>query len=115
MNYPDWRERLVKANDPAFYPIEWIDAGVASGVFHFWATDKAALIVTITQYPGGAIACRTIAAAGSKKELIEELKPRVEAWAKAAGCSHCLIEGRDGWRRAHPDYSHHQTLILKEI
>ncbi len=115
MTYADWRDRLAKANDPAFMPIEHIDFIVRENLGQFWATDLSAIVTDIASYPGGAVACRSLAAAGDMEDLIERLKPAIEAWAKSEGCTHCLIEGRDGWRRKHADYRHHQTIIVKDL
>lgn len=114
-NYPRWRDALATANDPAFLPIEHIDHLLKTGMARCLASETSAIVVGITHYPGGAIACRTIAAAGDMEDLIAVAKPTIEAWAKAQGCTHSMIEGRDGWRRMHPDYRHHQTVILKDL
>ena len=114
-DYQSWRSALARANDAAFWPIEAIDALVSEGRAQFWATDAGAIVTLVETYPGGAAACTTLAGAGDLESLITALKPAIEAWAKAQGCTHCIVEGRDGWRRAHPDYRHHKTIIIKEL
>lgn len=115
MTYEQWRVPLWEAGIPAFYPIEWQDELLASGEGQFWATDDGAIITQIITYPSGARACRTHSGAGNLSALLDDLKPSIEAWAKQQGCTHCQIEGRNGWRRAHPDYRHHQTTLIKEL
>lgn len=115
MSYADWRERLGEANDPELYPLAHQDAVVSGDNSQFWATSDGAMITTIEPFPSGAVACVTYAAAGNLDALLRELKPFIEAWAKQAGCTHCIVEGRDGWRRTHPDYRHHKTILIKEL
>lgn len=115
MTYADWRERLGTANDPAFFPLEHLDFIVLEGLGQFWGTDLSAIVTDIGEMPGGAIVCRSLAAAGDMDDMIARLKPAIEAWAKSEGCTHLWIEGRDGWRRKHPDYRHHQTILIKEL
>lgn len=114
MTYLHWRDRLGEANDPAFYPLEYQDYLLASGNGHFWEAPTAAMVTELKPYPSGAIACVVYAAAGDMAALMD-MKPQIEAWAKARGCTHCMIEGRDGWRKVHPDYRHHKTVIVKEL
>lgn len=114
-DYLAWRDRLATANDPAFLPITYLDQMLAEGRAQFWGTDEAAIVTGIEQFPGGAIVCRGLAATGDAERMIADLKPAIEAWAKARGCTHTMLEGRDGWRRKHPDYQHHQTILTKEL
>lgn len=117
MSYLDWRDRLATANDPAFWPIEAIDALVAGGQAQFWGTDKAALVTRRVSYPGGAEALEALAAAGEKREIIEVIGPRVEAAARDAGITHLKVAGRPGWGRMlkRHDWSLHQEIIIKEL
>lgn len=115
MTYEKWRVALWEASIPEFHPLEWQDELLASGQGQFWATDSGAIITQIVTFPSGSKVCRTHSGAGDLSALLNDLKPQIEAWAKAQGCSHCLIEGRDGWKRVHPDYSHHQTILTKTL
>lgn len=117
MSYQDFRDRLASANDPSFYPIEWVDWMLESGGAQYWETPNAAMVTQVLNYPGGAKAIRSIATAGDLEDIISVLAPQIEAWAADQGCTHSLVEGRDGWRRSlkHRGYGHHQTLILKVL
>lgn len=115
MNYAAWRGRLGEANDPEFYPLAWQDELIATRRGQFWACDEAAMITEIVEFPSGARACKVFACAGDMAVMLERIKPRIEAWAALNNCTHCMIEGRDGWRRKHRDYRHHQTVIVKEL
>lgn len=114
-DYAEWRARLAAANDAEFLPIEYIDQLLIDGKAQFWATEDGAVVTGIEPHPGGAIVCRSLAGAGAAERMIAELKPEIEAWAKSMGCTHCQIEGRAGWGRKHPDYSHFRTILIKEL
>lgn len=115
MSYEKWRVALWEASNPEFYTLEWQDQLLTSGQLQFWATEAGAIITQVNSFPSGATVCRTHAGAGNIASLLDDLKPQIEAWAKSQGCTHCMIEGREGWRRAHPEYRHHQTVLIKEL
>lgn len=115
MTYAKWRRRLANANDERFIPITWIDEALDSGRAQFWATDEAAIVTEVTVFPGGAKAVRAIAAAGRKADLTGPLAEAIEAWAREQGCSHAMIEGREGWRGLFPDYRFYQAIIVKDL
>ena len=115
MTYREWRTRLADANDPAFIPISHLDALLNSGLAQFWATERAALVTQVVEWPGGARTINAVAAAGDQDDITGSLKDAAEEWARETGCTHVLIEGRDGWRRKLTDYRHHQTVLVKEL
>lgn len=115
MTYEHWRKRLANANDPAFLPVAYLDARLNDGTAQFWATEQAALVTELVQWPGGARTIRAIAAAGRKADITGPLKQQVEAWAKARGCTHAFVEGRAGWRKGLPEYRHYQTILVKDL
>lgn len=43
--------------------------------------------------------CLHVWLAGGDLRDILKLKPGVEAWGRAQGCSHVTLSGRKGWRR----------------
>jgi len=114
-SYAAWRGRLATANNPAFWNIEGIDAELQAGRAQFWACGTAALITRVVEYPGGARSCEALAGAGDMDGLVGGIAPQVEQWASEQGCTHLLIAGREGWRRVHSDWRHHQTILLREL
>lgn len=116
-DYPAWRARLATANDPAFWPIEAIDAMLVEGRAQLWATDKSALVTLVTTYPGGAVVIEVLAGTGSMADLIKRVRPQVEAWGKQHGCTHIQIKGRPGWTRALKShgFKHFQDILLKGL
>lgn len=114
MTYAAWRERLGEANDPALYPLAYQDWLATEGG-QFWDCGEAAMITQVVEYPSGAKALKVFASAGDMTAMLAAMKPRIEAFARIQKCTLCMIEGRDGWRRKHPDYRHHQTILIKEL
>lgn len=66
----------------------------------FWPADDAFLLTQVL--PGGVI---DVWLAAGRLRTIKELQPRVEAWARAVGCTHAVIEGAPRWGSAFPDFS----------
>lgn len=114
-SYPAWRDRLAKANNPEFWPIEAIDQELNKDRAQWWATADAALVTRAVFYPGGAKALEALAAAGDMDALVDVIKPRVAEWAREHGYTHLLIPGRLGWARVHRDFTHYQTILLKDL
>jgi hypothetical protein len=120
---PDWagyvrfRPQLAEAMDPAFYPIEHLDALILSGRARLWVGEHAAIVAEIRDYPGGARAVHGLVAAGRIEEINEQLIPRAEAWGKALGCTCAIVESRSGWMRALKarGYAPHQVALRKEL
>jgi hypothetical protein len=123
MNLPDWagyrrfRDRFAEAMDPAFYSIEYLDALIRSGRARLWVGAQAAIVAEIRNYPGGARAVHGLVAAGRMEEIGGTLIPQAEAWGKAQGCTHAIIESRSGWMRAlkPQGYAPHQVALRKEL
>lgn len=116
MTYP-FRDELAEANDSAFFPIEYLDQTIADGTSQYWGTPNAAMVTQIVNYPGGAKVVRSLATTGDLKEITEIIAPQIETWAIENGCTHLLVEGRDGWKRALKPlgYEPYQTVILKVL
>jgi hypothetical protein len=116
-DYARWRKALARANDPAFWPITAIDELIADGRAQFWATEHAALVTEVKDYPGGARAIEAIAGAGRKQDIIEKLGPAVEAWAGSIGATHLKVAGRAGWSRQMKPHGWRlfQEIIIKDL
>jgi hypothetical protein len=113
--YQDWRERLAKANNPRFIPIDHIDQRLADGTAYFFGSAEAAMVAELTQYPGGAKVVSVIAAAGDMDFILGPLGDHVMAWGKDHGADMAMVPGREGWRRKRPDFQHYQTILVKEL
>jgi len=76
-----------------------VEQAIRSGEAQFWPGRACAAVTQIEDYPKVRAASFWLAG-GDLDELRDELRPRVEAWAKAQGCRHLTITGRQGWGRA---------------
>lgn len=115
--YFRFRDQFQEATDPAFHPIEWLDQTMASRSAGIMASDGAAIIFEVRNYPGGARAIHGLCAAGDLEEIRDELIPRAEEWARQVGCTHAIIESRAGWAKAlkGQGYATHQVVLRKEL
>lgn len=114
VDYADWRDRLATANDPAFWPIEAIDAEVVEGRAQFWCDGEAALVTRMVEYPGGANVLEALAGAGTLDGLLN-IAPLTEGFAKSRGATHRMIPGRAGWQRVFKDWRLYQSALVKEV
>lgn len=62
-----------------------------------WPGERSALLTRLLRTPEGGC-CHVWLGGGALRELIA-LRPGVEAWARAQGCTHATIDGRPGWAR----------------
>lgn len=113
--YQRWREEFASAMDPRLYTLEHLDGLVLSGLTQVWYADAAAMVTEIRTYPTGAKVIHGLVAAGELSEIVEQLIPRAEAWARQAGCILAVIESRPGWARALKGYEPHQLAVRKEL
>lgn len=110
-----WRPEIAKATGD-HQTIESIEADLAAGRARLWATPLCCAVVEFHGYPGGALSCHIMWAAGSMAALKADL-PKLEAGVKAAGCTEVLISGRAGWARVlqNDGYQPWSVTIRKEL
>lgn len=115
-DYAAWRDRLARANEAAFWPIETLDAELASGMMQFWCDGSAALVTQVVAYPGGALALEAVAGAGDAEAMIASIEPEVAAWARGQGVTHLRVAGRLGWLKRRPEgWKAEQVILVKEL
>jgi hypothetical protein len=123
MILPDWagyvrfRPQIAEALDPDFYPIEYVDQLLLAGQAQIFCSGHAAMIAELKHYPGGARVVHCLVAAGRMEEIVDDIRPRVEAWGIGNGCSRAMVESRSGWMkilRPH-GYEPHQVSVIKSL
>jgi hypothetical protein len=120
---PDWagylhfRHLFAEVMDQRYHTLDWLDQQVLGGKVQFWRSDNAAMITEIKDYPTGATDIHGLIAAGALEEIIGQLIPAAEQWARSIGCIAAHIESREGWARAlRPSgYQTHQVIVRKEL
>lgn len=115
MRYANFRKRLALANNPALYPLEWLDEQVKTGLARPIIGEDAAVVFGVRNYPGGARVGHVIAAAGDMEELVSSLAPQAEEMARRLGCSLAMIEGREGWKKIMHGWQTHQVVLVKGL
>jgi hypothetical protein len=116
VTYLDFRDGFARAMDPDFHRIEELDAKVANGSALLWFTDKSAVVGEVQRYPN-ALVLHCLCATGDMNEIINELAPQAEEWARQAGCTHVTVESRGGWARVlkQRGYGAHTVTLGKRL
>lgn len=108
---------LAAALEHSFgYEIEDVRAEIVAGEAQFWPGRNAAIVTQVWTFPR-AKAVNFWLAGGDLAELVDEMRPCVEAWARAMGCTNTIIAGRAGWARALKDEGYRPiwTALGKEL
>jgi hypothetical protein len=120
---PDWagyhrfRHQIAEALDPAFYPIEYVDRLLLTGQAQIFLSEHAAMIAELKLFPGGARVCHCLVAAGRMEEIVDEIRPQVEAWGMRNGCTKGLVESRAGWSKMLKPHGYEiwQVSVMKDL
>ncbi len=109
------RLRAAWARTPQLWSLERIRdrARAGDGVF-FWPGERSVIVGEITAGDVGS-AFNFWLGAGDRAELFDMAR-RIEAWARARGCTVFLVQGRRGWVRyaAAQGYRRMADLYVKE-
>jgi hypothetical protein len=87
--------------------LDAIDAGRAQA----WCGERSTIVTELLDFPLMRV-CRIWLAGGDRSELVEQMLPQVEEWARQNGCSRVEIVGRQGWKRVLPEYSTPPQQVL---
>lgn len=115
--YQHYRDGFAEALDERLYTIEYLDALVHSGEGILFATDKAAIIVEIKEFPTGARAVHGLVATGKLESIKEDLIPQAEALGREIGCAFGMIASTRAWGRIMKErgYAPHQMTLIKDL
>lgn len=115
--YVRFRPEFIEVLDPALYSPEWLDAMVFTGQFHLFTAENSAILAAIKVYPTGFKELEGQAAVGNLDEIVRQLIPQAEDFARSQGCSAAVIESRAGWAKTMKRYGYHlhQTAIRKAL
>lgn len=116
-DYLRWRSDFHDVLEPEFYTPDWLDGEVACGRMHLFCSEQSAILVSIKTYPTGLKEVHGEVAAGKLGDIVANLIPLIEIWARARGCSVATIQSREGWVRAmkRSGYNLHQSIIRKAL
>ena len=115
--YQRFRSQFKEVLDPATHTIEWLDMMLWSGQFRLFTSEKSAILTSIKVYPTGIKELHGEIAIGNLGEIVRQLIPQAEAFARTQGCKIAVIQSREGWAKAMKrfGYNLHQTSIRKAL
>lgn len=89
---------------------------LAAGEARLFEGQAAVLVAVIEDHPTGPALCLWLAG-GRQDELVNDLRPKAEAWGRENGCDRALIMGRRGWIKAlkQHDYRPRAVVLVKEL
>jgi hypothetical protein len=93
-----WLEAAL-AHDGGFHDLVDVAKAIEAGEAHFWPGERSAVVTQFWNFPRRK-AVNVWLAGGDLSELVDQMRPDIEAWARAHGCTHFIIAGRPGWARA---------------
>jgi hypothetical protein len=94
--YRHYIEAALEYGDGGF-TYEDIVQAVQDGSFQFWPGVDSMILTEIVNYPR--LRAVNVVAAGGNLAEIEAMVPKLEAWARAHGCTEAVFTGRRGWER----------------
>lgn len=116
-DYHRFRQRFAEELDQRYFPIKWLDWAINTQLVTGFYGRESALLTEMKRYPGGAWVAGVFHATGSKDEIMNDLRPQAEAWAKQNGAIEIVVEGRRGWLRelSKHGYRHEKTAVAKGL
>lgn len=116
-DYTFWRPHFIAMLDPELYTPEWLDCELFSGRFRLLVGAQAAILLSIRLYPTGLKEVEGQAASGKLSEIVGDLIPSAEHWARSIRCRTALIQSREGWVRTMKQHGYrlHQSSIRKVL
>ena len=94
---PHIEAALAYAGDT--HEIQDIQEACLIGEAHLWTSENSAAVTEIIQYPR-LRSVRIWLAGGDLAELRDDIRPRIETYARREGAGRIEIAGRPGWKRA---------------
>lgn len=96
------------------YDLTYVAHAIADGEAHFWPGERSAVVTTFWHYPGRKVLSYWLAG-GDIDELLQDMQPVIEQWAREQGCTDIALAGRRGWARVMPDFREAWTVLHKEL
>ena len=104
-------ERALKYQDT--HDLEDVQREVWRQKAQLWCGEKSAIVTELHQFPQNRRKARIWLAAGDMDELVNEMLPDVEEWARKEGCMAVTIVGRKGWLRKLQEHYRQDYVTLE--
>lgn len=108
-----WLKKAIAAYGPT-HRKRHVWRRIETEAAQLWTNEHSAIVTTIDVWPSGFKELTGWLSAGDLNGVLE-LRPVIEAWAKAKGCDRVSLSGRHGWVRAFPDYRHITSTLVKDL
>ena len=114
--YSSRRAEIEPLLDARCYTIDWLDVQILNDAARVFASDNAVIVVTLKQYPAGAVELHGLVAAGELAAILL-LIDEAEEWARAGGVTFASIASREGWGRVlkNRGYRLYQSELRKDL
>lgn len=105
---------LINGGD--YYDLSDVEQAVRAGEALFWPGEKSAVVTQVWRFPKATILNFWLAG-GDMTEIVDDMRPVIEAYGKVQGCTKTVVVGRLGWVRAlkGAGYTPVWTAVAKEI
>jgi hypothetical protein len=99
-----------------FYTLDDVRSMVERGEAQFWPGRRSAIVTQFWIFPRHK-ALHYWLVGGDLREILDEMQPCLEAFARATGCTDIISAGRAGWTRALKPHGHHYvwTALRKTL
>lgn len=87
---------------------------IIDGEAQHWKGERSEVVTVIRKMPLMKV-CQIWLAGGDMREIVDEMVPSIEVWAKENDCARVEVSGRKGWKRMLKDYREPHVVLIKEI
>lgn len=111
-----WLSAALTAQDARpLWTLDDVRADLEARQAHLWLGERAAMVTTISDFPGAGERIIECWLAGGDMNEILAMTPPIEDWARRVGCTQAHVTGRKGWVRALAPfgYDHYATTVRK--
>lgn len=109
-----WLE--AACNEGVAWSIEDVEDQILAGDATFWPGKQCAAVTTFWEGRRGKVLNFWLLG-GDLDELLNDMRPVIETWAKGQGASQVIGLGRPGWERALTPFGYRKgaTLMMKDL
>ena len=94
-----WGKHIQRALDRAgTHDLSDVEGMIARGEAQLWLGERSAAVTEIVVYPKHSVLNLWLCG-GDLREIVEDMLPKAEEFAKAKGCKKMRTGGRKGWDR----------------
>ncbi len=92
-----WIEKAL-AYAEGTHDLEDVRQAIETGQAQFWPGERSAVVTEINRFPK-LTSLHFWLCGGDLSELINDMRPAIEAFGREVGCTRFTTAGREGWQR----------------